>query len=74
MDKCPNCDSENTKRITWTWWGGVLGPKLVNLTKCQECNYTYNGKTGKPATNTIVIYLVVSVIIGVAVGLMIANM
>lgn len=74
MSKCPNCDSVKTKGVKWTWWGGVLGPKLVNLTKCEDCGYTYNGNTGKPATNTIVIYLLVSIAIGVAVGIAIANM
>lgn len=57
---CPKCGSTNAKKISFTWWGGALGPSLFSLVKCNSCGTEYNGKTGKPAQNSILIYLAVS--------------
>jgi hypothetical protein len=45
--------------VKFTWWGGVLGPKLLKHVKCQTCGYAFNGKTGKDNTKGIVIYFAV---------------
>jgi len=58
---CPKCGSESVSPVRYTWWGGLLGPKILNHTKCQACNYTYNSKTRKSNTAGIVIYFVVFV-------------
>ena len=39
------------------------GPKLFTHVKCQRCGMTYNGKTGMPNTNAIIIYCAVSFVI-----------
>lgn len=56
---CPKCGSTNVKEVTYTWWGGFLGPKLLNHVKCNDCKTTYNGKSGESNTNGIIIYSVV---------------
>ena len=48
--------------MKFTWWGGVLGPKVLTHVKCPGCGHAYNGKTGRDNTTGIVIY---SVIIGI---------
>jgi transposase-like protein len=58
---CPQCHNTTAQRLNFTWWGGVLGPKLLSHVKCQSCGKTYNGKTGKDNTTNIIIY---SVIVG----------
>ncbi len=63
---CPNCSNSTATPVRFIWWGGFLGPKLFNVVKCSSCNKQYNGKTGRPNTNAIIIYLAVSIIIIVA--------
>lgn len=59
---CPQCHSTNVQRLNFTWWGGVLGPKLLSHVKCQTCGKKYNGKTGGDNTANIIIY---SVVVGI---------
>ena len=60
---CPKCQNAVAEKVTFSWWGGLLGPKLLNHVKCQSCGTKYNGKTGKDNTTGIIIYsLVVGVI------------
>ncbi len=54
---CPKCGSTDAKKVSFTWWGGALGPSLFSLVKCNSCGTEYNSKTGKPAQNSILIYL-----------------
>lgn len=65
---CPKCSNSNAEQLKFTWWGGLLGPKLLKHVKCNSCGAKYNGKTGKDNTTNIIIY---SVVVGVIVfGLM----
>jgi transposase-like protein len=56
---CPQCKDTNAQLVKFTWWGGVLGPKLLSHVKCQSCGKKYNGKTGGDNTTNIIIYSVV---------------
>ena len=60
---CPKCGSENVKAVRYTWWGGLLGPKLLHHTKCLDCNYVFNSKTRQSNTTAIIIYSVVLFVI-----------
>ena len=61
---CPKCGSQFTTTVKFTWWGGLLGPKLLHHTKCNECKYLFNSKTRQSNTTAIIIYpLMVFVII-----------
>jgi transposase-like protein len=64
---CPNCSACEATEIGFTWWGGVVGPKMFHHVKCSKCGTTYNGKTGKSNQQAIAIYLAVSAIIGIAI-------
>ena len=57
---CPYCGSRNHSNISWTLWGGAIGPKILHHVKCIDCKKNYNGKTGQPNTKGIVIYTVVT--------------
>jgi hypothetical protein len=63
---CPRCQSPNVNRPTYTWWGGLLGPKLFNHAVCSACGFGFNYKTGKSNATAIGIYLGVSVLIALA--------
>jgi hypothetical protein len=56
---CPNCQGTEAEKVSFTWWGGWMGPKLFNLVKCRNCGTTYNGKTGRSSTSAIAVYAVV---------------
>jgi hypothetical protein len=45
--------------MKFTWWGGVLGPKILSHVKCPGCGFGYNGKSGRENTVGIAIYCVV---------------
>lgn len=60
---CPKCGGV-AEKLRFTWWGGLIGPKILTHVKCTQCGYKYNGKTGKDNTTGIIIY---SVIVGIVV-------
>jgi hypothetical protein len=60
---CPRCGSPNSRPVSYTWWGGVIGPKLLHHVKCLECKCAYNGKTGQLNTKGITIYTVILIAI-----------
>ncbi|MFM9903582.1 MAG: hypothetical protein ACKVQJ_03300 [Pyrinomonadaceae bacterium] len=55
---CPKCGAADPKMVNFTWWGGVLGPKLLTHVKCLNCGNKYNGKSGKDNTANIALYFV----------------
>jgi hypothetical protein len=63
---CPQCGSTLTSPVKYTWWGGVLGPRLLHHTKCNACKFLYNSKTRKSNTQGIVIYSVILFVIAFA--------
>jgi predicted nucleic-acid-binding Zn-ribbon protein len=64
---CPKCGSQHAEPITFTWWGGLLGPKLFTHVACTSCRTTFNGKTGQSNQGAIIAYVSVSSIIGIIV-------
>ncbi len=64
---CPTCSSKEAKQVGFTWWGGILGPRILSHVKCQECGTKYNGKTGKSNTTGIIVYSAVCFGIAIAV-------
>lgn len=60
---CPKCNSANVVPVKFTWWGGVLGPRMMHHTKCKDCSYTFNRKTRQSNTKNIIVYSVVVIVI-----------
>jgi transcription elongation factor Elf1 len=60
---CPKCRQSNAQQLSYTWWGGVIGPKLLTHVKCQNCGAKYNGKTGKSNTAAIAVYSIVVLVV-----------
>lgn len=67
---CPKCGSPQAKPVSFTWWGGILGPKLLSHVKCLQCGAGYNSKTGRSNDTAIAIYLVVACAIGLVLVLL----
>ncbi|MBM3981982.1 MAG: hypothetical protein FJ304_17250 [Planctomycetes bacterium] len=54
--------------MSFTWWGGAVGPALFSQVKCADCGQNFNRKTGKPiGALVITLYSLVGVVIGLAV-------
>lgn len=59
---CPNCGAPgDATRLSWTLWGGFIGPLFINHVRCNQCGSTYNGKHGDSNTGRIAIYIAVNV-------------
>jgi hypothetical protein len=56
---CPKYGSIDAKKVSFTWWGGALGPRLFNLVKCNSYCTEYNGKTGKPNQHSMINNMIV---------------
>ncbi len=60
---CYKCGLQHGEAISYTWWGGILGPKLFTHVRCKNCKTEYNGKTGESNSTAIAIYIGVSVLV-----------
>ena len=69
---CPRCNGADVNRPTFTWWGGMLGPKLLSHAVCRGCGYGFNWKTGKSNTTGIAIYTGVGIVLGIVVFAMLS--
>lgn len=72
---CPRCGDPNISKVTYTWWGGLLGPSMLNLMRCRACKYEFNGKTGQSTKNAVIAYNLVAfglVLLIVGIGIVIA--
>jgi hypothetical protein len=66
--QCPKCGSRRSTKVSFTWWGGVLGPSLFSMVQCHRCSTQYNSKTGKPVGGVqILTYSLVSLAIVVGI-------
>src|SRR5438445_9083570 len=55
---CPNCRAPgDATRLSYTLWGGFIGPMIINHVRCNQCGTAYNGNTGKYNTTNIAIFL-----------------
>jgi predicted RNA-binding Zn-ribbon protein involved in translation (DUF1610 family) len=56
---CPQCGANEATRVHWTWWGGLIGPMIINTVRCRDCGTAYNGKHGDYNTTRIALYLLI---------------
>lgn len=67
--KCPYCGDARKQPVKYTWWGGAIGPRILNHVMCLGCGKHYNGKTGQDNTTGIVIYSIVVGVITLIIGI-----
>jgi hypothetical protein len=63
---CPRCHDPTVSKPSFTWWGGFLGPKIIDHLKCSRCGFAFHPRTGQAITGAIVIYSVVVAAIALA--------
>jgi hypothetical protein len=65
---CPTCRQTFTPvPLGFTWWGGMIGAKIINHCECPSCHTRFNGRTGKPNDTAILLYVLIS---GALIGLL----
>ncbi len=58
--QCPKCRNDVVPSpVGFTWWGGLIGSKIINHVECPMCRARFNGRTGADNTTAITIYMVV---------------
>ena len=68
---CPNCGCRGkATKVGFTWWGGIIGPRLFSHVRCNRCGTCYNGKTGNYNTTAIAIYVGAAALIGIIVAIL----
>ncbi|MSP61400.1 MAG: hypothetical protein EXR72_13845 [Myxococcales bacterium] len=67
---CPKCGNTSTAPVGFTWWGGVLGPRIFHVVRCIGCGIQYNGKSGTSLGKPIAIYTGVALALGIAIAVM----
>ena len=71
--QCPKCQQDVVPHpVGFTWWGGLIGSKIISHVECPSCGGRFNGKTGKSNDGAIAIYMIVVSVL--AFGLMFAIM
>ncbi len=71
---CPRCGCTYAEPVKFSWWGGMLGPKLFTHVKCCNCTACYNGKRGTWNTANITAYMVVSLVFtGIVIALLFSS-
>ncbi|MGE0550965.1 MAG: hypothetical protein AB7O24_34350 [Kofleriaceae bacterium] len=70
---CYGCGSTNANKVGFSWWGGLLGPKMFNHVVCAQCGKTFDSNTGRSNDTKIAIYLLVGLAIGIALAVAMAR-
>ncbi|MBS1120365.1 MAG: hypothetical protein H6Q90_2593 [Deltaproteobacteria bacterium] len=62
--QCPKCHEDvSPLPVGFTWWGGLIGSKIISHVECPRCHGRFNGKTGKSNDAAIAIYMIVVAVI-----------
>ena len=54
---CPQCGEREATAVSFTWWGGLVGPRMLNHVRCVSCGSEFNSKTGQSNQKAIWIYM-----------------
>jgi hypothetical protein len=73
-DACPRCRSTDVHRPTFTWWGGLLGPRLFKHAICRGCGLGFNWKTGKSNATAIGVYFAVGIALAILIVILRASL
>jgi phage FluMu protein Com len=66
--ECPHCGNSDATRVHWTFWGGLIGPAIINVVRCNECGTNYNGVHGDYNHTRILFYVLGSIVLGLIIA------
>ena len=59
---CPRCGAVGARKVKWTFWGSFYGPAMFTHVRCPECDYAYNGRTGRSNLIPAIIFVTVPLV------------
>ena len=65
---CPGCGGGPLAEPGFTWWGGLVGHKLLGVEQCKSCKKWWVKATGQSGDARVTTYWVVGLILGVIFG------
>ena len=65
---CPGCGGGPLVEPGFTWWGGLVGHKILGVEKCESCRHWWVKGTGQSGDTRVTIYKVVGVVLGVVIA------
>ena len=66
--RCPKCGSKRWSKVGFTWWGGLVGPAIFSMVRCNKCSTSFNRKRGTEIGAThILLYSLGGLVIGGAI-------
>ncbi len=60
---CPRCGATDPRKVSFTWWGSIYGPALFSHVRCLECDYAYNGRTGRSNLVPAIIFVTIPAVL-----------
>src|SRR5947207_9340852 len=64
---CPGCGGGPLAEPSFTWWGGLVGHKILGVERCESCRKWWVKKTGAPGGTRVLIYSVGGIVLGIVV-------
>ena len=65
---CPGCGGGPLIEPSFTWWGGLVGHKILGVEKCESCRHWWVKGTGQSGDTRVTIYKVVGIVLGVVIA------
>jgi hypothetical protein len=65
---CRGCGGGPLEEPSFTWWGGLVGHKLLGVEQCKRCKKWWVKETGQPGDTRVTIYMVVGILLGVLIA------
>ena len=64
---CPGCGSGPIEEPSFTWWGGLVGHKILNVEQCRACRKWWVKGTQQSGSTRVTIYMVVGIVLGLVI-------
>jgi hypothetical protein len=65
---CPGCGGGPLAEPGFTWWGGLVGHKLLGVEQCKRCKKWFVKGTGQPGDTRVMVYIVVGIVLGLGIA------
>jgi hypothetical protein len=65
---CRGCGSGPLYEPGFTWWGGLVGHKLLGVEQCKACKRWWVKATGQSGDTRVMIYMIVGIVLGLAIA------
>jgi hypothetical protein len=62
--RCPGCGGGPLVEPKFTWWGGLVGHKVLGVQRCAACRKWWVKKTGAPGGTRVALYATTGVVLG----------